>query len=180
MASPDVASRADDDGENDDAWRVGGFRVFGARTSPLRQKRGPLSVQDFLRASAAASDAATDRTPLGRLFPGNAGLHRRAAAASRLRRSREDAPEDRASGQNASSRLRSSSDVPARDSPSPSPSPTPAPAPVFAPAPRAGLARRLDLTPDTSAFATPSPPRPPAAVPPTFVSAIDRALHRAR
>ena len=180
MASPDVASRADDDGENDDAWRVGGFRVFGARTSPLRQKRGPLSVQDFLRASAAASDAATDRTPLGRLFPGNAGLHRRAAAASRLRRSREDAPEDRASGQNASSRLRSSSDVPARDSPSPSPSPTPAPAPVFAPAPRAGLARRLDLTPDTSAFANPSPPRPPAAVPPTFVSAIDRALHRAR
>ena len=180
MASPDVASRADDDGENDDAWRVGGFRVFGARTSPLRQKRGPLSVQDFLRASAAASDAATDRTPLGRLFPGNAGLHRRAAAASRLRRSREDAPEDRASGQNASSRLRSSSDVPARDPPSPSPSPTPAPAPVFAPAPRAGLARRLDLTPDAFAFATPSPPRPPAAVPPTFVSAIDRALHRAR
>ena len=180
MASPDVASRADDDGENDDAWRVGGFRVFGARTSPLRQKRGPLSVQDFLRASAAASDAATDRTPLGRLFPGNAGLHRRAGAASRLRRSREDAPEDRASGQNASSRLRSSSDVPARDPPSPSPSPTPAPAPVFAPAPRAGLARRLDLTPDAFAFATPSPPRPPAAVPPTFVSAIDRALHRAR
>ena len=64
--------------------------------------------------------------------------------------------------------------------PSPSPSPTPAPAPVFAPAPRAGLARRLDLTPDAFAFATPSPPRPPAAVPPTFVSAIDRARSIAR
>ena len=180
MASPDVASRADDDGENDDAWRVGGFRVFGARTSPLRQKRGPLSVQDFLRASAAASDAATDRTPLGRLFPGNAGLHRRAAAASRLRRSREDAPEDRASGQNASSRLRSSSDVPARDPPSPSPSPTPAPAPVFAPAPRAGLARVAWTSPRRFRVRHPLAPATTRRGPPTFVSAIDRALHRAR
>ena len=180
MAPPDVASRADDDGENDDAWRVGGFRVFGARTSPLRQKRGPLSVHDFLRASAAASDGATapsgaaSRTPLGKLFPGNAGLHRRAAAASRLRRSREDALPVRPDPTD------DDEDVPARDDPSPSPTPSPTPAPVFDPAPRAGTARRLNLTPDASAFATPSPPRPPAVAPATFASAIDRALHRAR
>ena len=105
MASAPAADRSD--GENE--WRVGGFDVFPARASPLRRKRA-LSVRDVADALDAASpvppgrgvhqtpaddgalgadaaaDAAAPRTPLRRLFPGNAGLHR---AAARERDARE-------------------------------------------------------------------------------------------
>ena len=88
---------------------MGGFDVFPARASPLRRKRA-LSVRDVADALDAASpvppgrgvhqtpaddgalgadaaaDAAAPRTPLRRLFPGNAGLHR---AAARERDARE-------------------------------------------------------------------------------------------
>ena len=144
MASPDVASRANDDGENDDAWCVGGFRVFGARTSPLRQKRGPLSVHDFLRASAAASDAATDRTPLGRLLPGTRGF---TGARRRRRGSVEAAKTRRRTERAAKTRPRGF------DPPRTSPRGTPVPVPV----PDARARARLRPRPSRGARASPGP-----------------------
>ena len=113
-SSPAVPAAAmDDRDENEDAWRVGGFRVAGVRSKvfapppghPRRSAQGFLVSLERDPASAPPSPmraSGGSDVPLRQLFPGNAAMHRAAESESASRRasptktrgrSRDDEPD---------------------------------------------------------------------------------------
>ena len=115
-SSPAVPAAAmDDRDENEDAWRVGGFRVAGVRSKvfapppghPRRSAQGFLVSLERDPASAPPSPmraSGGSDVPLRQLFPGNAAMHRAAESESASRRasptktrgrSRDDEPDAR-------------------------------------------------------------------------------------
>ena len=97
-SSPAVPAAAmDDRDENEDAWRVGGFRVAGVRSKvfapppghPRRSAQGFLVSLERDPASAPPSPlraSGGSDVPLRQLFPGNAAMHRAAESESASRR----------------------------------------------------------------------------------------------
>ena len=97
-SSPAVPAAAmDDRDENEDAWRVGGFRVAGVRSKvfapppghPRRSAQGFLVSLERDLASAPPSPmraSGGSDVPLRQLFPGNAAMHRAAELESASRR----------------------------------------------------------------------------------------------
>lgn len=97
-SSPAVPAAAmDDRDENEDAWRVGGFRVAGVRSKvfapppghPRRSAQGFLVSLERDPASAPPSPmraSGGSDVPLRQLFPGNAAMHLAAELESASRR----------------------------------------------------------------------------------------------